>query len=270
MNGGGAVKIIVLVKQVPNTTQVKIDPKTNNLVREGVPSVINAYDLYAVEEALSLRERFGGTVTVLSMGPRQAAEALKYTMAMGADRAVLLSDRAFAGSDTLATSYTLAAGIRRLGVPDLILCGKQAADGDTAQVPAELAEHLGIGCLTYVARVQNISDGRALVERTMDFAGIRAEVRLPAVLTVNKGINEPRLPALRDMVRAMYMECELMTAADVDVEEGSISLAGSPTQVVKIFSPERKKGGRMLSRGTDEQVEELLRLLAEAKLVSAQ
>lgn len=259
--------IVVLVKQVPNTTQVKIDPVTNNLVREGVPSIVNPYDLYAIEEALRLREKHGGRVTALSMGPRQALEVVKYALAMGADQGVLLSDRAFAGADTLATSYTLAAGLACLEPADLVLAGKQAADGDTAQVPAELAGHLGLGCLTYVSRILSLEAGKATVIRAMDFAEVKAEVALPAVLTLNKGINEPRLPRLRDMVRAAGQPVRILQAADMTLDESRISLAGSPTQVMKVFSPERKKSGFLAAGGPAQQAATVVKALQERGMI---
>lgn len=261
------LNIVVLVKQVPNTTQVKIDPVTNNLVREGVPSIVNPFDMYAIEEALLLKEKFGGTVTVLSMGPSQAVEVIKHAMAMGADRGILLSDRAFAGADTLATSYTLSAAFAKLGHVDLILSGKQAADGDTAQVPAELAEHLGIGCLTYVSRILDIAEGKVTVERTMDFAEVKAEVNLPAVLTLNKGINDPRLPTLHNIVKAMYMKAEILKAGDLVLDEKRISLSGSPTQVIKVFSPERKKSARILNGTIDQQISTLVTELINREII---
>lgn len=261
------INIVVLVKQVPNTTQVKIDPVTNNLVREGVPSIVNPFDMYAIEEALLLKEKFGGMVTVLSMGPNQAVEVIKYAMAMGADRGVLLSDRAFAGSDTLATSYTLSAAFSKLGQVDLILSGKQAADGDTAQVPAELAEHLGIGCLTYVSRILDVADGKVTVERTMDFAEVKSEVNLPAVLTLNKGINDPRFPTLENIVKAMYKKADILKASDLVLDEKRISLSGSPTQVIKVFSPERKKSARMLDGTLDQQISTLVTELKNREII---
>lgn len=261
------LNIVVLVKQVPNTTQVKIDPVTNNLVREGVPSIVNPYDMYAIEEALLLKEKFGGKVSILSMGPMQAAEVAKYAVAMGADNGYLLSDRAFAGADTLATSYTMSRALDKLDEVDLILCGKQAADGDTAQVPAELAEHLGMGCLTYVSKICDVANGKITVERTLDFAEVKAEVNLPAVLTINKGINEPRMPRLKDMVRAMYTSIDVLKASDLILDEKRISLSGSPTQVKKIFSPERKKSGYMLSGSPEEQVSALFDELINREII---
>lgn len=261
------LKIVVLVKQVPNTTQVKIDPETNNLVRDGIPSIINPFDLYAIEEALLLKEKYGAEVTALSMGPPQATEVLKYAMALGVDQGVLLSDRAFAGADTLATSYTLSAGIKQIGTPDLVICGKMAIDGDTAQVPVELAEHLDIGCLTNVSKVLEVKSDRALAESTMNFAQLKVGVKLPAVLAVNKGINEPRLPSLQDMVRASHMKCDTLTVKDIKIDEERISIAGSPTWVVKVFAPETNKQVRILEGSIENQVEEVLNALKKIEVL---
>lgn len=262
------LKIITLIKQVPNTTEVKIDPVTNNLVREGVPSITNPYDLFAIEEALQLREKYGGTVAALSMGPPQALDMLKNALAMGVDETFLLSDRRFAGSDTLATSYTLAKGVEKIGDADLIICGKQAADGDTAQVPAELAEYLNLPCITYVSKILSIQDGKLLVHRTMDYGEIEVEVQLPAVITVEKGINTPRLPMIKNYVKAMYEEPQVWTADDLAVDPQRISVAGSPTQVAKVFSPERKKSGRILQGNTDDQVKEILAYLSQQQILN--
>ncbi len=264
------LNIVVLVKQVPNTTQVKIDPVTNNLIREGVPSIVNPYDLYAIEEALILKEKYGAKISILSMGPPQAVEVIKYAMAMGADQGFLLSDRAFAGADTLATAYTISAGIAKLGKVDLILAGKQAADGDTAQVPPELAENLDMGCLTYVSSILDIKDGKLTAERTMDFAAVKSEVVLPAVLTLNKGINEPRCPTLENVVKAMYKNVDILKASDLVLDEKRISLSGSPTQVVKIFSPEREKSGYILEGSVDEQVEALFAELIKREIIGSE
>ena len=190
------MKIIVCVKQVPEITEVKIDPVTHTLVREGVPSILNPFDEFAVEEALRIREKHGGEVTAVTMGPPQAREALIKCLAMGADRAILLTDRAFAGADTWATAYTLSLAIKRLE-HDIILCGKQAIDGDTAQVGPELAENLGIPQITFVKKVEVDEKSRkVLVHRETEDGYEVIECRLPVLLTAIKGLNEPRLPSL--------------------------------------------------------------------------
>lgn len=196
------MKIVVCVKQVPETTEVKINPQTNTLIREGVASILNPFDLYAVEEAIRIKEKLGGTVIVLSMGPPQVAESLKETIAMGVDEAVLLSDRAFAGSDTLATSYALAKAVEKIGEVNLIICGKQAIDGDTAQVGPELAEKLGMPHLTYIKKINEINETQITAERMNEDGFERVQMPLPGLITVVKEINEPRMPSLKEIGRA--------------------------------------------------------------------
>ena len=249
------LKIVVLVKQVPNAAQVRTDPVTHNLVREGVPSIVNPFDLFAVEEALRLKERYGAEITAISMGPPHADEVLYYALAMGADKGILLTDRAFAGADTLATSYTLAQAVKAVKGADLILTGKQAMDGDTAQVPVEIAENLGIGCLTYVTEIAEIGNGRAEVFRQIEAGKARSEVKLPAVLTLEKGLNEPRLPRVSDMVRASEMTVETWGADAIGADPARLSSQGSPTRVVRIFSPEKKKAGVTFDGSPDEMAE---------------
>ena len=185
------MNIIVCIKQVPETTEVRINPETNTLMREGVKAIINPFDMYAIEEGVRLKEKTGGKVTVLTMGPPQAETALKEAISLGADEAVLLSDRAFAGSDTWATSYTLAAGIRKLKDYDLIICGKQASDGDTAQVGPGIATHLDIPQVTYVKKIEEVKDKVIKVERMTEEGYEIIESRLPLLITVVKEINTP-------------------------------------------------------------------------------
>ncbi|MGE5529744.1 MAG: electron transfer flavoprotein subunit beta/FixA family protein [Patescibacteria group bacterium] len=249
------MKIVVCVKQVPGTTEVKINPETNTLVREGIPNEINPFDLYALEEALRLRERLadGTTVTALAMGPPQAEASLREAVAMGADEAVLLSDRAFAGADTLATAYTLAEAIRKIGDVSLILCGKQAVDGDTAQVGPEIAENLDLPHLTYVRRVNEIGASSITVERMTDDGYERISLPLPALLTVSKEINEPRLPGIKGQLRAKKAGIPVWTAADLGADPARLGLGGSPTQVRRIFYPEHQVTAEMLTGSPAEQ-----------------
>jgi electron transfer flavoprotein alpha/beta subunit len=236
---------IVCIKQVPDTTEVKINPETNTLIREGVASIVNPFDTYAIEEALQLKEKHGGKVTVLSMGPAQAIEALKEAVAMGADEAVLLSDRAFAGSDTWATAYTLAQAIRKLGEFDVIFCGKQAIDGDTGQVGPGIARQLGIPQLTYVCRLQSFDAeaGRVQAERLLEEGRELVECSLPALITVVKDINQPRYPTFVGIRRATRMQIPVWGAADLgEARPEYLGLKGSPTQVVRIFSPPARTG----------------------------
>ncbi len=237
------MRAIVCIKQVPDTTEVKINPETNTLVREGVASIVNPFDTYAIEEALRLKEQYGGKVTVLSMGPPQAKEALKEAAAMGADEAVLLSDHAFAGSDTWATAYTLAQAIRRLGEFDVILCGKQAIDGDTGQVGPGIARQLRIPQLTYICRIQELNPAakRARVERLLEEGREVVTCALPALLTVVKDINQPRYPTFMGIRRATRMEIPTWGAAELTTAQPEyLGLKGSPTQVVRIFSPQAR------------------------------
>ncbi|HOR01207.1 MAG TPA: electron transfer flavoprotein subunit beta/FixA family protein [Anaerolineae bacterium] len=239
------MRAIVCIKQVPDTTEVKINPETNTLIREGVASIVNPFDTYAIEEALRLKEQHGGTVTVLSMGPAQAKEALKEAVAMGADEAVLLSDRAFAGSDTWATAYTLAQAIRRLGEFDVILCGKQAIDGDTGQVGPGIARQLQIPQLTYICRIQEFDPAtkRVRVERLLEEGREVVTCTLPVLLTVVKDINQPRYPTFTGIRRATRMEIPTWGAAELATANADyLGLKGSPTQVVRIFNPPARGG----------------------------
>lgn len=260
------MEIVVCVKQVPDTTEVRIDPATNTLVRQGVPSIVNPFDKFALEIGLQLKDKQGGRVTVLSMGPPQAKEALKECLAMGADEAVLLSDRAFGGADTLATSYTLAAAIRKIGDVDLILCGKQAIDGDTAQVGPEMAEHLGWVQVTYAAAVE--TDGRTIiVQREQDEGYDVISARLPAVVTVIKTSTEPRFPTVKGTMRANRAEIPVWTAADLDVDADCLGLNGSPTKVKRIFTPQRQVHGTIIGGEPREAAASLVDILREAKIV---
>ncbi len=255
------MNIIVCIKQVPETTDVKIDPKTNTLIREGVASIINPFDTYAIEEGVRLKEKFGGKATVLTMGPPQAAEALRDAISVGADEGILISDRAFAGSDTWATSFTLAKAIAKVGDYDIILCGKQASDGDTAQVGPGISMHLDIPQVTYVKKIEEINDNKARVERMVEEGFEIIEVPLPCLMTVVKEINEPRLPSLKGKMRAKKAEIAHWTAADIDIDKTKIGLEGSPTKVVKIFTPPPRPGGQMLKGEPGEIAGELVELL---------
>lgn len=261
------MEIVVFVKQVPDTTEVKIDPQTNTLIRQGVPSIVNPFDKNAVEAALQLREKHGGKVTVVSMGPPQAKDALKECIAMGADEALLISDRAFGGADTLATSYTLAAAAKKLGKVDMIICGKQAIDGDTAQVGPEIAEHLGMPQITYVAKI-DVNGETARVEREHEEGYEVIEVNMPVLLTVVKSINEPRYPTVKGTMKANRKEIPVWTVNDIDVDAEKIGLKGSPTQVRKIFTPKQRVQGEVIQAETArEAVTTLIQKLSDAKIV---
>lgn len=259
--------IIVLVKQVPDTSEVKINRETNTLIRDGVPSIINPYDRYAIEEALRLREKHGGKVTAVTMGPPQAVEALKESVSLGVDDVVLLSDRAFAGADTWATSYALSQGIRKIGDFDLVIAGKQAIDGDTAQVGPETADMLGIPFVAYIRKIEQVADGKMVAERLMDEGYDVVETSLPALITVVKEINEPRVPSLKGKMKAKSLKVAAWSAADIGSDENKIGLRGSPTQVVRIFPPSPRGQREVLSGTVEEQVATLAKKLKEQSLI---
>jgi len=256
------VKIVVCIKQVPDTTNVRINPETNTLVREGVASIINPFDVYAIEEALRLKEVHGGTAAVVSMGPPQAAEALREAVSLGIDEAYLVSDKAFAGSDTLATAYALSCAIRKLGGADVILMGRQAIDGDTGQVGPGVAENLGLPHVTDIRKIEEIAGGRIVVERLLEEGYARIAARLPIVLTVVKEINEPRLPSLKGKMAARKKEIPVLKAAEIEADPERLGLNGSPTQVMRIFTPPKPSGGKKF---TGEPAQTVPQLLAELK-----
>jgi electron transfer flavoprotein beta subunit len=255
------MKIIVCVKQVPDAKDVRLDPKTNTMAREGVQSIMNPFDRHAVEEGVRLKEQYGGTVTVISMGPPQAEAVLREAVACGADEAVLVSDRAFAGADTWATTYTLGKAIEKTGSFDLIICGKQAIDGDTAQVGPGLARRLNIPYVSYVRKITGFMDGVIQLHRLMDDGYDEVEIPLPGLLTVVKEINEPRVPSLKGKMKAKALSIITMNAGDIEADTDSIGLPGSTTQVVKVFAPEFKGERAMLQGTVDEQVAQLIKKL---------
>ncbi len=255
------MKIIVCVKQVPDAKDVRLDPKTNTMAREGVQSIMNPFDRHAVEEGVRLKEQYGGTVTVISMGPPQAEAVLREAVACGADEAVLVSDRAFAGADTWATTYTLGKAIEKIGSFDLIICGKQAIDGDTAQVGPGLARRLNIPYVSYVRKITGFMDGVIQLHRLMDDGYDEVEIPLPGLLTVVKEINEPRVPSLKGKMKAKALSIITMNAGDIEADTDSIGLPGSTTQVVKVFAPEFKGERAMLQGTVDEQVAQLIKKL---------
>ncbi len=255
------MNIIVCIKQVPETTEVKINPETNTLIREGVKSIINPFDMYAIEEAVRLKEKFTGKVTVITMGPPQAEAVLREAISMGADDGILVCDRAFAGSDTWATSYTLAGAIKKIGVFDIIICGKQASDGDTAQVGPGISTHLDIPQVTYVKKIEEVKDKTMRVERMLEEGYEIIETPIPVLLTVVKEINEPRLPSLRGMMKAKSAKIIIYGQKDLNLDPQQIGLCGSPTQVVKIFTPPQRTGGQMLKGEASEIAGQLVGLL---------
>lgn len=258
------MRIIVCIKQVPDTAEIKIDPATNTLIREGVPSIINPYDLHAIEAGLQIKESKGGKVTAITMGPPQAEEALREAISMGVDEAYLISDKAFAGSDTWATAYTLSRVINKLGY-DIVICGKQAIDGDTAQVGPEIAEFLDIPHISYVRKLEKIDNSSIIVQRLMDYGYDVVESSLPVLLTVVKELNEPRLPSLRGKIAAKKASIARLTKDDLDVLEENIGLKGSPTKVKNIFVPQFKGERKILQGDLESQVNELIQILKDLK-----
>ena len=261
------MNIIVCLKQVPGTTHVKIDPQTNTLVRQGVDSIMNPFDAFALEEGVRIRERYGGRVTVISMGPPQADEMLRGAISVGADDAILLSDREFAGSDTLATSYTLSQGVRRIGQCDLVICGRQTLDGDTGQVGPELAQMLGWPFIAYATKIEEIANGSIRMLRMVDDGHELVETVLPAVITVTKEINVPRLPSIRALFKAKSARITLWTAADIGAARESVGRAGSATVVVRTFVPERARTGEILKGTDEERTQSLIANLKRARVI---
>ena len=258
------MNIVVCIKQVPDTAEVKINPETGTLIQEGVPSIVNPFDMHAIEAGLQIKERTGGKVTVLTMGLPQAEAALRDALSMGADEAVLLSDRAFAGSDTWATSFTLSKAIKKLGA-DIIICGKQAIDGDTAQVGPETAEFLNIPHVSYVRRIEEVSGNSIRVQRLMDEGYDIVESSFPVLLTVVKELNEPRLPSLKGKMAAKKAEIKKWGGSDIVADEKDLGLKGSPTQVKNIFTPDARSDRKLLEGSPEEQVELLIQELRGIK-----
>ncbi|PLX68914.1 MAG: electron transfer flavoprotein subunit beta [Denitrovibrio sp.] len=267
--------IVACIKQVPDTTQVQIDPVTNTLIRDGIPFIVNPYDTHALEESLRLKDKFGGTVVVLTMGPPNAEAALRKALSLGVDRAILLSDRVFGGADTLATSMVLTAAIEKLSQEDeigFVLCGKQTIDGDTAQVGPGIATRMSIEQLTLVDRVENVdySDKKVTVRRKLEGRYERVESRLPAMITVVREINRPRYPTVPMRLASADAKVELWDNTVLNLDVNTIGLKGSPTWVSKIFSPERDKG-EIIGDGInkpEETAELLLEKLLDKDIIS--
>lgn len=259
--------IIVCVKQVPDPTEAKIDKATNTIVREGVTNVTNPFDEHGIEEAVRLKEAHGGKITAVTMGPPQSEVCLRDAIAMGADEAVLISDRALAGSDTLATSTALAAAISKLGSYDLIICGREAIDGDTGQTGPGIAEHLGIPHITYVRKIREISDGEMIVERMIEDGYQVISVRLPALITVVKDINEPRIPSFKGKMKAKKATITTFNVESLGLAPENLGLKGSPTQVIRQFTPQVLRKGEILEGEPWEQAAALASKLRQAGIV---
>ncbi len=257
------MRIVVPIKQVPETSNVKMDPETGTMIRTGVEAIVNPLDLYAIETALRLREQLGGQVVALSMGPVKAARAIQEAIAMGCDKGVLLSDRKFAGSDTWATAYTLSRAITQIGQVDLIVCGERATDGDTGQVGPGIAAFLDLPVITYVSHIQEADTHALRVERLVEGGAEIVWTPLPAVLTVVKEIAYPRLPTLRGKIRARQTELPTWGPDEIDAQADCLGLKGSPTQVVKIAKPQVTRQGEMITVKEPADVEQAARRVVE-------
>jgi len=266
--GGRNMRIVVLVKQVPSTDKVKMDEKTGTMVRSAMEAELNPLDLYAVEEAVRVKEKIAGTeITVISMGPPNATYAIREAIAMGCDKGVLLSDSAFAGADTWATACTLSSGVKTLGDFDLLLSGERATDGETGQVGPSVAAQLDMPALTYVSKIREIGDGKIVVERAIEGGHEVVESSLPALLSVVKEINEPRMPNLTGKIRARKTEIIVMTAKEIGLDRSRTGLTGSPTRVVKIFYPSLSRNGIIVDgKDPEKTVEKLLQFLNDKAL----
>ncbi|SHI40394.1 electron transfer flavoprotein beta subunit [Dethiosulfatibacter aminovorans DSM 17477] len=264
------MKIIVCLKQVPDTNEVRINQETGTLIRDGVPSIINPDDKNALEEALKMKVEHDSTVTVLSMGPPQAKEALKEALAMGADEAILLSDRAFGGSDTWATATVLAAGIEKINDYDIIMCGRQAIDGDTAQVGPEIAEFLNLPQVTYAKEIK-VKEDKAVITRYTETGDYIIETKMPVLLTAIKELNEPRYPTVKGILKAYDPgndEIKVWGLSDLEIDPTQIGLKGSPTNVYKSFVPTKSKTSEMIEGiSGKEKAAVLVGKLSDLKLI---
>jgi len=257
------LKIIIPIKQVPETGNVKMDEETGTMVRDGVESIINPLDLYAIETGIQLKERFKGEITVITMGPPSAEKALREAIAMGCDNGILLTGKEFAGSDTWATSYTLSQAIRRVGEFDLILAGERATDGDTGQVGPGIASFLDLPLATYISKIVEVTEGKITVERLIEEGYETLKLELPALLTVVKEISYPRLPTLRGKQRARRINLETWSADNIKVDRTNLGLKGSPTRVVNIARPVVTRNGEIIRLIGEEDLAEAIRRLIE-------
>lgn len=262
------MNILVCVKQVPGSNNVEVDPVTGVLKRNGIQSKINPYDLYGIETALTLAEKYGGSVESITMGPPQAKAVIEETVCMGAKCGTVLTDRKFAGADVLATAYTLSQGIKKSGEYDLIICGKQTTDGDTAQVGAEVAEYLGLPNLSNVLSVDDVKDGKLYVTASLDEKVVKMSVTLPCLISVDGDINTPRLPSYKIKKALSDDTVKFLTFADFDDQNADhYGLTGSATQVERIFPPEKNEQKFNVVGDAVAQSDELYKLLADKKII---
>jgi electron transfer flavoprotein beta subunit len=261
------LNIIVLIKQVPDAEDVKTDPETGRLIRDGIASTINPFDMFAIEQAIQLKERYGGAVTVLTMGPPNARHSLEFCLSMGADDAILLTDRVFAGADTLATAYTLAKAIEKVQAYDIIFCGVKTTDGDTGQVGADVAEFLNIPNIYYVSNIREITKSSIIVEKQFEDRMQVVQSELPVVISMIKGANVPRLPSMQGKMAAQEKPVISYSAPNVGADPKQVGMEGSPTKVVKVFPPLKRGKGRVLP-ACDESIAELVEFLKEKNIVT--
>lgn len=260
------MKIVVLVKQVPDSTEIRVDKETGTLIRAGVPSIINPDDLAGVEAALQLKEKMGAHISIVSMGPPMAADMLKELYARGVDDCVLITDRAFAGADTCATSSTLAAALVKVGF-DLIIAGRQAIDGDTAQVGPQTAERLGIPQVTYVDEIIDLNEKTVTVKKSLEDCEQILEAKLPCVLTTLSGMNNPRYMNCNDIVDSFSKEVKIMTFNDLEIDASIVGLAGSPTKVHHTFTKEVSAETQTFTLAADETAKLIAKTLKEKQLI---
>ncbi len=262
------MNILVCVKQVPGSNNVEVDPVTGVLKRNGIQSKINPYDLYGIETALVLAEKYGGSVESITMGPPQAKAVIEETVCMGVKCGTVLTDRKFAGADVLATAYTLSQGIKKCGEYDLIICGKQTTDGDTAQVGAEVAEYLGLPNLSNVLSVDDLKDGRLYVTASLDDKVVKMSVAMPCLISVDGDINTPRLPSYKIKKQLSEDAVKFITFADFDDQNADhYGLTGSATQVERIFPPEKNEQKVNVTGDAEKQSDELVALLRGKKII---
>ena len=262
------MKILVCIKQVPGSNNVEVDPVTGVLKRNGVQSKMNPYDLYGIETALSLCEKYGGEVETITMGPPQAKAVIVEAISMGAKSGTVLSDRKFAGADVLATAYTLSQGIKKAGDFDLIICGKQTTDGDTAQVGAEVAEYLGLANVSNVLCVDDIKDNEIYLTAALDNKTIKSKVKMPCVISVDGDINSPRLPSYKIRQTVTDDMIKFLSFDDFsDKDENNYGLKGSATQVERIFPPEKNTDKEMIEGTQKEKAQKLFELIQNKKLI---
>lgn len=262
------MRILVCIKQVPGSTNVEVDPNTGVLKRDGIQSKMNPYDLYAIETALNLTEKFGGTVDVITMGPPQAKSVIEEAICMGAKGGTVLSDRKFAGADVLATAYTVSQGIKKTGDFDIIICGKQTTDGDTAQVGAEVAEFLNLPNVANVLSVKDISDGKMVVTASQDDKVAEMSIKLPCLISVDGDINTPRLPSYKVKKGITDDMIKFLSFDDFDDQNvNNYGLSGSATNVERIFPPEKNNEKHSIEGTPQQQADELYNLIRRIKLV---